>query len=187
VKRVWYYELFRNCEHYKGQILPLPIFGRPSNICSIGTPEDMRLRLLHLLRLQGAASYLLPLGQRHCGCMSAAHQNGPKVRLCRPLIAQLIHRLAYDSTNDERTLGPGPVFLARSWGCMTMPLRAPGFGAAIGGGRQSTEIRDALWLWLLAVLLPPAAIAAAAAPEGRRRKKNESDVYLSDDKSGRYK
>jgi hypothetical protein len=33
----------------------------------------MRLRLLHLLRLQGAASYLLPLGQRHCGCMSAAH------------------------------------------------------------------------------------------------------------------
>ena len=36
----------------------------------------MRLRLLHLLRLQGAASYLLPLGQRHCGCMSAAHQAG---------------------------------------------------------------------------------------------------------------
>ena len=40
----------------------------------------MRLRLLHLLRLQGAASYLLPLGQRHCGCMSAAHQEGTRCR-----------------------------------------------------------------------------------------------------------
>jgi hypothetical protein len=51
-----------------------PLIGCPN--CSTETLEDMRLRLLHLLRLQGAASYLLPLGQRHCGCMSAAHQAG---------------------------------------------------------------------------------------------------------------
>jgi hypothetical protein len=52
-----------------------PLIGCPNR--STETPEDMRLRLLHLLRLQGAASYPLPLGQRHCGCMT---RGGRKIK-----------------------------------------------------------------------------------------------------------
>jgi hypothetical protein len=131
----------------------------------------MRLRLLHLLRLQGAASYLLPLGQRHCGCMSAAHH-------------QLAQKQRHQVRPRVRWRAPARCCCCCCSACACHRACSRWSRACIAGVRLGCRLGWCTWAWvvagsasmlpsmllpLTAALLIDAAPAAAAAVVARVR------------------